>query len=91
MGKKNKQKVETPETTEEKSEEVEGPIIPEVEEAAKEEAKEVEVPEEKPDSLPQFKNNGGSRDESKWITVRSGEVVTIPRKIALANKLKEVK
>ncbi len=46
---------------------------------------------------PQYINNGkdvkinlGDRNESNWITVKAGEVVTIPRKIALANKLEEV-
>ncbi len=47
---------------------------------------------------PKFKNNGkdikinlGTKDESNWLTVKEGEVVTIPRDIALANKLEEVK
>lgn len=68
-----------------------------VDEAAKEEAKEAESEEKPVEKLPQFKNNGkaikvnlGNRDEVNWITIQSGEVVTIPRRIALANKLEEV-
>ncbi len=78
------------------------PIIKEVDDAAKEEAEKPETVEEvaepeKPEALPQFKNNGKDMkikliegEEFKWITVKHGEVVTIPKKIALANELEEV-
>lgn len=58
-----------------------------------EEVKSVEKP-----LVPKFKNNGkaikinlGTRDESKWITVKTGQIVTLPEKLALANGLEEVK
>ncbi len=57
----------------------------------------VEVAEEQK-AEPQFINNGKDvkirLDEGKtfkWITVRNGQTVTIPRKIALANGLTKVK
>lgn len=62
-----------------------------------EEAKEADKKAEEVEA-PKFKNNGkdikinlGTRDESKWITVKAGEIVTIPKNIALANGLEEVK
>lgn len=66
---------------------------------AENEAKKVEKTEEvKPIGKPKFINKGndvkinlGDRNDSKWITVHTGEIVTIPRKIAKANKLQEVK
>ena len=75
------------------------------EEKKESEEKSVEKPEdvEIVKSLPQFKNNGNDvkiklildkqNDEEnfKWITVKKGQIVTIPRNIALANKLVEVK
>ena len=66
------------------------------EEAPKEEEKAMEP--EKPE-LPQFRNDGddlkiklieesNSRSiEFRWITVKKGDTVTIPKKIALANGL----
>ena len=67
--------------------------------------KDEEKPEEKSEEakseeskLPKFKNKGkdvkiklGNLVEYRWITVKTGEVVTIPREVALANKLEEVK
>ena len=48
-------------------------------------------------SEPQFINNGQAvkvklidGEEFRWITVKKGQTVTIPRKIALANKFEEV-
>ncbi len=59
---------------------------------------EVKQPVDKP-SLPKFINNTGKdikirlgkRKEPNWITVEVGESVEIPRKLAKANKLQEVK
>jgi len=66
------------------------PETPETPEAAK-----VQVVDQKAES--EFKNNGkdvkirlGDKDSGKWITVKKGKTVTIPRKIALANGLEEV-
>jgi len=66
-----------------------------VEEVAKESIEAV-IPEEKP-KMPQFKNVGNGikikvveGKTFRWITVKKGQVVTIPRKIALRNKLVEV-
>ncbi len=64
-----------------------------------EEKPEEKSEEEKPEpKLPKFKNNGkdvkiklGNLVEYHWITVKKGETVTIPRDIALANNLEEVK
>lgn len=89
MTEDNKPKVEQPKAKpKEKSKEV-----------AKKVEQPVEVPEQKSEeSVPKFKNDGkdikinlGTRDESNWITVKTGQIVTIPRKIALANGLEEVK
>lgn len=92
MAEDNKPKVEQPKAKpKEKSKEVAKKV---------EQPKEVEQPEQKSDEklVPKFKNNGkdikinlGTRDESNWITVKTGQIVTIPRKIALANGLEEVK
>ncbi len=90
MAKKTKKpKAEKLKTTEEKSEEVEEVKPEETVEESKEIPKAIEAPK--------FKNNGkaikinlGNRDESNWITVREGETVTIPEKIALANNLEKV-
>ena len=79
--------------------EVKDEVPKEAESAKPIEEKPVEKPEEVKEKVePQFKNNGKDMkikliegEEFKWITVRHGEVVTIPRKIALANKLVEVK
>ena len=88
--KSNKPKEEPKAESEEKSEEV-AEVKPEESEVPKEKSDEEESP-------PKFKNNGkdinirlGTRDEPNWITVKAEEVVTIPRKIALANGLEEVK
>lgn len=63
------------------------------------EYEEVEAPEEAPvEAKPQFKNNSNKGmkiklvdgKNFKWITVKPGESVTIPEKIALANKLVKV-
>ncbi len=73
--------------------------VKKAEEKAKKESEEpIEVEKSKE---PQFKNNGKDvkikliddedSDNFKWITVKKGQVVTIPRKIALANKLVKVK
>lgn len=48
--------------------------------------------------LPKFKNVSkkdikiriGKRKEPNWITVKVGQVVEIPEKLAIANKLQEV-
>ncbi len=80
-----------------KPEDVKEPVEEKVEEKVEEEPKE-KSEEVKPDeALPKFKNNGkdikinlGNKDEPDWITVKEGQVVTIPKSIALANKLEEV-
>lgn len=71
------------------------PVVDEV-------AEEVEsVPEEKeesvPEAKPQFKNNGEDvkvklldGKEFKWVTIKSGQTVSIPRSIALANNFEEL-
>lgn len=67
------------------------------------EYEEVEVPEEAPveePKAPQFKNNSekgikiklvDEKKNFKWITVKPGDIVTIPKKIAKANGLVRVK
>ncbi len=85
--KKPEESVETVEAVEDKPEESVEPV---------EEQPEAEEPKE----LPKFMNKtkegikirlGNERgNDAKWITVNPGESVTIPRKIALANKLKIV-
>ena len=75
----------------EKVEEVEA-----VEESIVEPVEEVKAEEPK---VKGFKNNSDKGikiklvdgKKFKWITVKPGDIVTIPRKIALANKLEEVK
>lgn len=99
MAKKSNKPKEEPKASEEKSEEAveetqgakDLPGVPN--DITEEEAKKADE-----EAVPKFKNNGkdikinlGTRDESKWITVKAEEVVTIPRKIALANGLEEVK
>jgi len=65
-----------------------------VEEVETEEFKPIEEPKVK-----RFKNNTKegmkikliNGKEFKWINVKQGEIVTIPEKIALANKFEEIK
>ena len=74
------------------------PVVEEPEEVEAVEAVEEVKPEEAPIEVkPKFKNNGeaikinlGTRNVSNWITVKAGETVTIPEKIALANNLEKV-
>lgn len=61
-------------------------------------SEEVAVEEPVEEKLPQFKNNTGKGIKIKlvdgkkfeWLTVKEGDTVTIPRKLALKNKLVEV-
>ncbi len=70
-----------------------------VEEVEEKPVEEVKVEEPVEVKVKRFKNNTrkGMKiklvdgKNFKWITVKPGDVVTIPRKIALRNKLVEVK
>jgi len=90
MGKKNKTKKVEEQPEEEEGEEPKEPVM----ERALEEGEEHTYPKV---SEPQFINNGEAvkvklidGEEFRWITVKKGQTVTIPRKIALANKFEEV-
>lgn len=70
-------------------------VEPELEKVEESKVEAVEAVEAKPE--PQFNNVGDGMKiklvdgkNFSWITVRKGEIVTIPRKIALANGLVEV-
>lgn len=78
-------------------------VIKQLGEVEAQEEVEAEVEPEKPQKseepkLPQFKNVGEGMKiklvdgkKFKWLTVKKGDIVTIPRKLALKNKLVEVK
>ena len=78
-----------------KSEVAEAKPVEDVSERPREEGEKDTFHEPK---VKQFKNNSDKGmkiklidgNKFKWITVRTGEVVSIPRKLALANKLVEV-
>ncbi len=94
---KSDKEVETVEKTEEVTDESEETIVAEAPEAETVETPIGDIPVEEE---PQFKNNtkkgikirvGKAKDNSvNWITVKPGESVTIPTKIAKANGLVKV-